>query len=125
MTVKQIATGSTMSWISVKDMEKAKDLFVNTLGFEINDENPEFGWLEVKGSEGSIIGIGKENDDDAMTAGQNAIICINCEDLDAMMAQMKERGIAFHGEIIEIPNEVKMILFSDADGNKFHLVQYI
>ena len=121
METKLKAKGTTLSWVSVNDMNEAKRLFIDVLGFEINVENAELGWLEVKGKEGSIIGIGKAGKE--MPAGQNAIICIDCDDLDQMMAFMKTKGIAFHGEVIEIPNEVRMILFSDHDGNKFHLVQ--
>lgn len=116
----QKAKGTTISRISVNDMTKAKELFVDILGMEIEDEKPEYGWMEVAGKEGSRIGIGKARED--MEAGKNAVISIDVDDLEQMMAYMKTKGIQFYGEVIELP-KVKMVLFSDSDGNKFLLVQ--
>ena len=56
---KKLATGSTLSCITVSNFEKAKHLFVDLLGLEVTDYQEKYGWMEVGTAKGSLIGVGK------------------------------------------------------------------
>ena len=126
--MKQIATGDTLSCITVSNLAKAKHLFVDLLGLEVTDSQEAYNWMEVGTKKGSLIGIGKaskEGDGCGMEAGSNAIVSIGVEDLEEAIAHLKANKIKFIGEIMEVPGQVKMILFQDFDGNKFFLCEQL
>jgi catechol 2,3-dioxygenase-like lactoylglutathione lyase family enzyme len=124
----KIAKGISLSCITVSDLLKARHLFVDLLGLEVKDHQEAYNWMEVGGEEGSLLGIGQESKEESCCltkAGTNAIVSVEVYNLDEAIKHLKSKKIKFHGEIIEIPHEVKMILFEDFDGNKFWLIQAI
>lgn len=118
MLIKKIA----LPWITVSDIERAKKLYVETLGFQIHEEQKDFGWLEVRcGSE--FIGIwqaGKESED---KPGQNAVLTFEVDDILKAKEFLEKKGVKITSEIIEMPVTFKMLSFVDMDGNKFQLYQ--
>lgn len=83
------------------------------------------GW-KIGGDEGSLIGVGQESQEGEgcnLKAGSNAVISIEVYNLENAIKHLKKQKVKFHGEIIEIPQEVKMILFEDFDGNRFFLTE--
>ncbi|MCB1115026.1 MAG: VOC family protein [Chlamydiia bacterium] len=122
----KIAKGVSLSCITVSDFSKAKHLFVDILGLEIKDHQEAYNWMEIGGEEGSLLGICQECKEEPccpVKAGTNAIVSIEVFNLDYSIKHLKSKGVKFYGKVIEIPNEVKMILFEDFDGNKFWLTQ--
>lgn len=117
---QQKALGTSLSWISVKDLKQARSLFEDTLGLKVTTDNADMGWLEFQGEQGGLIGMAQG---EGLEPGKNAIIAIDVSDLDAMKAYLESKGLQFHGEVIEVPNNVKMAQFSDFDGNRFNLVE--
>lgn len=123
---KKLAKGGILSCITVSDLEKAKHLFVDLLGFEVTDFQQDYNWMEVGTEKGSVIGIGKacqQGEEYGMNPGSNAILSIDVEDLEEAMAELKAHEVKFIGEVMEVPNQVKMVLFEDSDGNRFFLCQ--
>ena len=127
MTIKtKLAKGVTLSCITVSDLEKAKHLFVDLLGLELRDYQEEHNWMEIGGDEGSLIGVGQESQESCnLKAGSNAVISIEAYNLENAIKHLKKQKVKFHGEIIEIPHEVKMILFEDFDRNRFFLTEVL
>lgn len=127
MTIKtKLAKGVTLSCITVSDLEKAKHLFVDLLGLELRDYQEEHNWMEIGGDEGSLIGVGQESQESCnLKAGSNAVISIEVYNLENAIKHLKKQKVKFHGEIIEIPHEVKMILFEDFDRNRFFLTEVL
>lgn len=113
--------GIKLGWIVVKDLSKAIDFYTNVVGLTLKERVDEFGWAELQGPEGCILGIAQENDE--MKAGSNAVMAISVADMDEAIAHYKAKGASLQGDIIEIPGNVKMQNFVDADGNLFQLVQ--
>lgn len=122
--IEKMIKGTELSWITVSDMKKAKNFFVDTLGLDIFESNEECGWLEIGGEEGARIGIAQTNPNCGdFTPGQNAIITLSVDNLDEVMEKLKSKGVKFVGEVQVVPEIVKMVLFLDLDGNKFQLVE--
>ena len=119
MVVKKIG----LAWISVKDNEKAKKFFTQDLGFKISCDVPEHNWMELQAEDGNFLfGVGQDDDQNPIKPGQNAVLALTVEDIDAAKAELEGKGIKV-GDVVEIPGHVKMALFQDPDGNNFHLVQ--
>ncbi|MDF2549594.1 MAG: hypothetical protein K0S07_661 [Chlamydiales bacterium] len=113
-----------LAWISVSDMAKAKEFFCQTLGLTLSNESPEYGWLELKGSEGgATLGVGQGGEMSPISPGQHAIVTLTVDHLAQVVETLKERGVKLIGEIQEIPGHVRMQLIADPDGNYFQLVE--
>lgn len=118
MNVKKIG----LSWITVSDLVKARSFFVETLGLEVKDFAPEWGWMECSGKEGdSLLGVGQAQGE--MKAGHNAVMTFTVDDVVAGRAELLEKGVRIIDEIVEVPGHVKMLTFFDNDGNMFQLCQ--
>lgn len=111
-------------------MQKAKELFVNIMGFIIHEENPEFGWCEVRCDE-KLIGICESKiseinkeiiEEFCIKPGQNAVMTFTVDDLIMTVDAMKKRGVKF-GPISELPGRFKVASFVDFDGNQMQLYQ--
>lgn len=118
---------STLSWITVSNLARAKQFFIDLLGLEIVEESLQFGWVELKGRDGgSIIGLAQSQPQmsiDNMKAGSNAIITMEVDNLEDQKSKLEQKNVKFLGNIQEIPGHVKLALFSDPDGNLFQLVE--
>lgn len=123
MNVKSI----DLAWISVTDMKKAREFFVDTLGLSVGCDTPEYGWIELKGSAGGAqLGIGAVNEEKPLVpAGSNAIVTFTVDDLDAALAELRAKNVTIIGDIIEIPGHVRMIFIQDNDSNTFQLAQVL
>lgn len=123
MAIKKVE----LSWITVSDIAKAKELFVDILGFEVRSYEEKYGWMELIAPEGGMaLGVAqaKPNGECAPEKpGSNAIVTCTVDDIDASIKEFTQKGVTFVGSIIEVPGHVKMITFVDHDGNKFQLVQ--
>ena len=121
MSKTKNAKGLGMSCLTVTDINAAKKLFVDILGFEMTEYAEEYNWMEFKGEEGGIIGVGQSQG--GMKSGVNATLSINVENIEEAKASLEEKGVTFTGDIMEIPGHVKLAPFIDEDGNEFFLAQ--
>ena len=112
-----------LAWVTVADMQKAKDFFVKNLGLKVVSDSPEFGWAELAAESGARFGLGKENPQSPIKAGQNAVVCFNVDDIVATKKALEENNVTILGDIVEIPGNVKLLLIKDEDGNIYHLAQ--
>jgi len=117
--------GITLSWIVVKDLKEAIKFYSEVIGLEVVCEVPEFGWAELKGSEGSRLGIAQENDKEQIKAGQNAIMAIKVNDIMQARDTLLKKGAKLLGDVQEVPGHVKLQTFADSDGNVMQLAQEI
>jgi predicted enzyme related to lactoylglutathione lyase len=122
MDIKNIS----LAWISTADFKKSKTFWTEVVGLQVSSIAEEYQWVELKGQEGAILGVGMCNKpQDPVQPGQNAVVTFTVDNLDKKMADMKAKDVKFIGEVIEVPGHVKMIFFADPDGNKFQLVQML
>ena len=121
----QNTIGVHLCWIVVKDIQKAIEFYTNTIGLKLKEYNEEFGWAELSGEEGSIVGLAQENPHIDSKAGTNAVITITVKDLVKACDHFLKQGATLVGEIIEIPGHVKMQTFLDKDRNTLQLAQIL
>lgn len=102
----------------VADQERAKDFYVDTLGFELVAERPmgpDGTWVQVapKGAETSLTLVTWFED---MPPGSAQGIVLETDDIEADVAALRERGVRFDGDIEEFPWG-RSVTFADPDGN--------
>lgn len=114
--------GIFLSWIVVKDVKKAIEFYTTVVGLQLKEYAEEFGWAELAGPEGSLLGIAQENAEEGQMAGKNAIITISVDNMDSARERFAKHATLI-GDVIEIPGHVKMQTFEDKDGNTLQLVQ--
>ena len=111
----------------VRDQEKALDFYINTLGFEKREENPQgrvrFVTVGLKGQDLQVVlwpGTPGKADP---TAGPIPGTCIiDCSDLRGEFARLKAAGVQLvEKEPIVYPNGAGYANFTDPDGNRLSL----
>ncbi|PCI76769.1 hypothetical protein COB21_03860 [Candidatus Aerophobetes bacterium] len=122
MEETKVATGLGMPCLTVSDVKKTEHLFVNLLGFEKVADNPEYKWMEFKAENGFCVGA-SEPGDRSMTPGSNATLTINVDNIEEAMAFLSSKGVNFTADVMEVPGHVKLVPFTDEDGNEFLLAQ--
>lgn len=121
MSIKKMG----MSWIVVSDFKKAVDFYTKTLGLKLNEMNEEYGWAEVAAEDGgSLLGIAKTNDVDAMAPGTNAVVTMSVDNIEEAKKDLQSKNVTMIGDVIEVPGIVKLQTFKDEDGNSLQLVEH-
>jgi predicted enzyme related to lactoylglutathione lyase len=123
--------GICLIWIAVKDIGKAIKFYTEVAGLELKEYHQEFGWAELAGPAGSILGLAQENAHanahenapDPVQPGTNAVVTIAVKDLAKAKEHFINKGATLSGDVIEIAGHVKIQTFIDADGNTMQLVQ--
>ena len=131
--IKKIAFATV--W--VLDQDRAKDFYVNTLGFEVQSDQRmgSFRWLTVapKGQDVSFVlmPIGPNPMmDEATAASLRALVekgvlgpgGMHTDDVHATYAELSKKGVKFLYPPKELPYGIETILRDDS-GNPFSLVQ--
>lgn len=123
MAIKDIQVIS----IPVRDQERAKTFYVETLGFELRAD-ASFGegeqrqrWVEVA-PPGAKTRLTLVTWFPQMPAGSAQGLVLETDDLQADYAALKARGLSFGGEIESAPWGT-YATFSDPDGNGWVLQQ--
>ncbi|MBV9423742.1 MAG: VOC family protein [Solirubrobacterales bacterium] len=110
----------------VADQERAKRFYVDTLGFELNADQPGLGgigrWIEVapKGGQTALmladaIGWGKHD-----RIGQSADVTLRCDDARALHAELTAKGVP-----VTEPQTQRFGTFidvTDPDGHQLRVV---
>lgn len=116
--------GIHLCWVIVSDLKKAKRFYGEILGLNMTTQDDTYGWLEFEAPEGSKLGVGlAQKEDTTVASGDNAIITITVDNIEAAKRELVEKGVKLLGDICEIPGHVKLQFFSDPDGNLFQLVE--
>nr|5UMP_A Chain A, Glyoxalase/bleomycin resisance protein/dioxygenase [Streptomyces sp. CB03234]5UMP_B Chain B, Glyoxalase/bleomycin resisance protein/dioxygenase [Streptomyces sp. CB03234]5UMX_A Chain A, Glyoxalase/bleomycin resisance protein/dioxygenase [Streptomyces sp. CB03234]5UMX_B Chain B, Glyoxalase/bleomycin resisance protein/dioxygenase [Streptomyces sp. CB03234]5UMY_A Chain A, Glyoxalase/bleomycin resisance protein/dioxygenase [Streptomyces sp. CB03234]5UMY_B Chain B, Glyoxalase/bleomycin len=108
--------------VPVSDQEKAKDFYVETVGFDLLADQPGVHgrWLQVapKGADTSLVLVDWFP---TMPPGSLRGLLLRTDDVDADCARLQERGVAVDG-----PKNTpwgRQAMFSDPDGNVIGLNQ--
>lgn len=115
--------GIYLSWIVVKDIEKAIQFYTEVAGLELKEYHKEFSWAELSGQNGILLGISEETPENPIRAGQNAVITLSVENLDDAIAHFEAHNVTFLDETMVIEGHVKMRSFRDLSGNIMQIVQ--
>jgi predicted enzyme related to lactoylglutathione lyase len=113
--------GSLMT-IMVADMDRAVSFYTDALGLSLrfragND------WAEVN-SPGVRLGLHPARSGSPPAANPSVSLGFEVTDIDAAMADLKSRNVAFAGPIIDGGQE-RIAHFSDPDGTALYLFQQV
>lgn len=117
--------GIHLSWIVVSDIAKAIKFYTETVGLTLQEYNQEHGWAELAGPTGARLGISQYNPHHNVKPGSNAISTITVEDIQKARDELSKKKAQLIGDILEVPNKVKLQTFCDADGNTSQLCQLL
>ena len=122
MTITSIRVVS----VPVSDQDRARDFYVNTLGFELRADAPMGAdggprWVEVA-PKGSTTALTLVTWFPSMPAGSLTGLVFNCDDIHAAYDELQRRGVPFNGPIEE-QFWGTFATFQDPDGNSFVLSQ--
>jgi predicted enzyme related to lactoylglutathione lyase len=115
--------GIYLSWIIVKNLDEAIRFYTETVGLTLKERAENYGWAELAGPEGAILGLAQECPEHKQSAGSNAVVTISVDDIQKACEQFVKKGATLVDGIIEVPGHVKMQTFQDGDGNTLQLVQ--
>jgi catechol 2,3-dioxygenase-like lactoylglutathione lyase family enzyme len=108
--------------LPVQDQERARDFYVDILGFEVVRDNPmgpAQRWIQVapKGAQTSVTLVTWF---DTMPPGSLQGLVLHADDLDAEVAALIERGVPVPDGVQEEPWG-RYAVFCDPDGNRLVL----
>ena len=106
--------------VPVSDMARARRFYGETLGLPpVGD--PDGAWPEFQlGENVSLYLIDPTNVGQMFTAPHSSQIALRVADVAAARAELEERGVEFHGEIMDT-GVCHMAFFVDPDGNELML----
>ena len=104
--------------VPVGDQERAKDFYLNTLGFELRQEAP-FGdgmrWIEVA-PEGSTASLTLVTWFESMPPGSLQGLVVATDDIQTTHEELATKGVPFDFPPTEMPGGTQAV-FRDPDGN--------
>lgn len=103
-------------WLPVTDMDRSISFYRDKLGLDVVQQ--EGGWTEVTAGD-QIIGL---NNGESPSGDGGAVIAFNATDIESTVAELRERGVEFKGEISDHPWG-KIAPFADPDGNVLQVIQ--
>jgi catechol 2,3-dioxygenase-like lactoylglutathione lyase family enzyme len=120
--IAQVAT----VMVPVSDQDRAIEFYLDRLGFEKRTDVP-FGdgnrWVEVA-PPGAATTIALVQPREGESAGIEARVALDCGDVDAVHASLRERGVDVDAEVMRMGGPVPpMFFFRDQDGNRLLIVE--
>ncbi|MCR4265230.1 VOC family protein [Nitratireductor sp. ZSWI3] len=121
-----LRTKASSAIVAVSDIERARRFYSDTLGLELKEEGME-GVLVYKTGATYLVVYPSEF---AGTNKANAVVWDCGDDIDAIAADLRAKGVKFeHYEMdgvtfkdgIHDANGFRMVWFKDPDGNILHL----
>ena len=112
----------------VRDQDRAKEFYTNTLGFELVQDTPMGGepdaarWLEVRPPDGNVLLVLFTPPGAQAQIGTFSNVLFSCDDILATHRELVDRGVEF-------PEEPRQefwgwwAVFKDPDGNTYGLGQ--
>lgn len=103
---------------NVSDLEQTIEFYTEKLGFKVldYDENMHEARLQTN-TRDCIIGFAERQ---PVLPGSTCIT-FEVEDIEKVVQILRQKGIMFEGEIVEVPNLVKLAAFADPDGYSLNL----
>jgi len=117
--------------VFVSDQQRAKDFYVNTLGFELKQDAELYPgatsrWVSVapRGAETEIVlyAVDENWSHYAPVVGKSQALTLNVSDIEQLVADLKAKGVAFQQEVQAAPWG-KSVFMYDSEGNTLLLVE--
>lgn len=107
--------------IIVKDLKRAEQFYVDTLGFNVQFQIE--GHLVQLDAPGMSIGLlhPREGQESHFCQSGSVQIGLEVEDIDSAVKQLTSRGVEFQPIIDE--ESTRLVYFSDPEGNPLYLIE--
>jgi catechol 2,3-dioxygenase-like lactoylglutathione lyase family enzyme len=105
-----------ITFVWVKDLERAKKFYTQTLGLSVVFDSQ--GWVElsIPGTPGTFLALNRWAE--AASIPVNEFITFGVADLKDFHARLTRDDVHFKGDFVDFPEEgLKMFKFFDPDGN--------
>ncbi len=107
--------------LSVQDLERSIQWFVEHLGFSVLMHDQRFAWATLgTHMPGLTLGLAQT---EAPSPRGGATPTFGVQDIDVARAKLEGAGVRFDGPTHEIPGVTRFATFFDPDGNAFMLAQ--
>lgn len=113
--------GSTINSVAVSDMKKSKAWYTDVLGAQLYYELAEQGWSEMTTPCPNVL-IGLNQVPTVKPSTVNAM-SFGVKDMTKAKAWLTKKGVKLEGDVVEIPTVVKLLYFTDPDGNRLMFYQ--
>ncbi len=113
------ATSAAIVWLPVTDIDRSIEFYTGRLG--LHEEQRNSAWAEVK-ADGLRIGLNASEAESPAGDGGAVIAFQPDGDLDEAVAELKQQGVTFAGEISDHPWG-RIATFKDPDGNDLQLYE--
>ena len=111
--------GLTLS-LPVSDMDKAIAWYQDALGFELKYRMDDIGWCEMTTGVDRVT-VGLSVTEDPNPGG--ATPTFGVQDIEAARATLEDKNVRLDGDIMTIPDMVRLQTFYDLDGNALMFFQ--
>ena len=103
----------------VQDAKRARAFYEDTLGLKRGSASSNGVWTEYDLPGGGCLAL-FANDDIKPSASAGGSIALEVEDLDALIARLKQAGVQFKADMIHSP-VCRMSIMLDSEGNSIIL----
>ena len=118
---KDVAMRVWVSSVSVSNFDRALEFYRDALGFPVQLEARNFGWMEV-GPEEPLCKIGLSLSEEPKDGITPTGIVLEVEDMDAFAERLRAHNVKFTREPVERPWGGVVADFLDPDGNEIEAV---
>lgn len=113
-----------LTWVAVSDLERARHFFTKVLKLKETTYSKEYAWAEYEGKEGGgRIGIAHKSTSSPIQPGQNGVITLTVPNIEKAIKELSAANVKLVGELVHVPNVLKMQIFLDEDKNHYQLVE--
>jgi len=119
-----VVTAVQLFSLPVTDQDRARDFYVDILGFELVSETemgPGMRWVQVR-PPGATTSVALVTWFATMTPGSTKGTVLETDDLDAEIIRLRGLGVTIEGDI-QVAPWGKFVTFDDPDGNGIVLQQ--
>ncbi|PGH41151.1 hypothetical protein COO58_28110 [Micromonospora sp. WMMA1996] len=105
--------------VPVSDQDRARDFYVDVLGLDLVRDNPMGPggrWVQVA-PKGAATTLTLVTWFESMPAGSLRGLVLESDDLDADVVRLRERGVVFAEDGIQVAPWGRYVTFADPDGN--------
>jgi predicted enzyme related to lactoylglutathione lyase len=106
---------------SVADVARARDFYENKLGLKVgmHGSHGDMHWVEYDLPGGGCLALTNST---GQPPGGGGTVALEVSDLDALVAELKAKGVQFQGDTIKGPR-CRMANCTDSEGNALILHQ--
>lgn len=110
--------GSTITSLRVKNLKAAQEWYGKVLGTKVFYELEAAAWCELSGPvKNALIGLSQVGEGEKFESNGGSSLCFGVTDMAKSKEWLVKNKVELLGEVVEIPQTVKLLSFRDPDGN--------